>query len=73
MITMTQTRERYKPDMYNVPMYPTKPVMNQMLDVNQEIEQERFRSNMLERQINEMARGHAREKQDLVQRLEELK
>jgi len=59
--------------MYNVPMYPTKPVMNQMLDVNQEIEQERFRSNMLERQINEMARGHAREKQDLVQRLEELK
>ena len=73
MITMTKTRERYNPDMYNVPFYPGKPALNQMLDVSQEIEQERFRSNMLERQINEMARGHAREKQDLVQRLEELK
>ena len=28
---------------------------------------------MLERQINEMAREHAREKQDLVNRIEEIR
>ena len=73
MIHMANTRERYNPDAYNVPVYPPKPEMNRIFDVQEEIEAERFRSHMLERQVKEMAREHAREKQDLVQRLEELK
>jgi hypothetical protein len=32
-----------------------------------------MRTSMLERQINEMARDHAREKQDLVNRIEEIR
>jgi len=71
MITMTRTRERYNPDLYHIPI--PKGRTEQILDVQDEIEGERHRSHILERQINEMARAHAREKQDLVQRLEELK
>ena len=53
--------------------HPQQPAINQSFDVQEEIESERFRSHMLERQVNEMAREHAREKQTLVRKNQELK
>lgn len=75
MITMTRTRERYNPDLYNIPFYTEKPasINPQILNVQEEIESERYRAHMLERQVNKMAREHAREKQDLINRLEDVK
>jgi len=78
MIDMTRTRQRYNPELYDLP-FPAQPRnarspgVNQILDAQEEIDGERYRAHMLERQINDMARVHAREKQDLIQRLEELK
>merc|ERR1719402_1108863 len=59
MIDMTRTRQRYNPDLYHIPI--PKGRTEQILDVQDEIEGERHRSHILERQINEMARAHARE------------
>ena len=71
---MTKTREKYHPNLYQLPQYGPESIRrNPMIEQDDEIESERYRANMLERQVNEMAREHAREKQDLIQRLEELK
>ncbi|CAG5082961.1 Oidioi.mRNA.OKI2018_I69.PAR.g10245.t1.cds [Oikopleura dioica] len=76
----TKTREKYTPGNYALPQYSAVPGLappnSKALPgyhMQEEIETERMRTAMLERQINEMAREHAREKQDLVNRIEEIR
>lgn len=75
----TKTREKYTPGNYGPPQYSALPGLAPPASklpgyhMQEEIETERMRTSMLERQINEMARDHAREKQDLVNRIEEIR
>ncbi|CBY18530.1 unnamed protein product [Oikopleura dioica] len=75
----TKTREKYTPGNYGPPHYSAlaglAPPASKLTGyhMQEEIETERMRTSMLEKQINEMARDHAREKQDLVNRIEEIR
>lgn len=76
MISMTQNRARYNDQMFlNHNPYPYQSHPNHYYPQSglDDYDAEKYRNKILERQITDMAREHAREKQGLVAKLEELR
>ena len=77
MISMTRNRPRYNEQMFLNPPPPYsigyQPGPFPYSTNQDDYEAERYRNKILERQVQDMARDHAREKQGLVSKLEELR
>ena len=76
MISMTQNRARYNDQMFlnhNPYPYQSHPNHYYLQSGPDDYDAEKYRNKILERQITDMAREHAREKQGLVAKLEELR
>jgi len=79
MISMTRNRQRYDPQSFMGPHYanyysnpmPSVPASN--TNIFEDYEAERYRNRVLERQLQDINRAHAREKQGLVTKLEDLR
>ena len=80
MISLTRNRQRYDPQSFMAPAYSnyysnTGPPQLQASNANiyEDYEAERYRNRVLERQIQDINRMHAKEKQGLVTKLEDLR
>ena len=81
MISLTRNRQRYDPQSFMAPAYsnyfsnPVPPPQIQASNSNiyEDYEAERYRNRVLERQIQDINRMHAKEKQGLVTKLEDLR
>ena len=82
MISLTRNRQRYDPQSFMAPAYsnyfsnpvPPQPQLQASnVNIYEDYEAERYRNRVLERQINDINRMHAKEKQGLVTKLEDLR
>ena len=83
MISLTRNRQRYNPQNFvapafsnyfgNQPQQQQAPPQGSNTNLFEDYEAERYRNRVLERQIQDIGRMHAREKQGLVTKLEDLR
>ena len=81
MISLTRNRQRYNPQNFMAPAYSNyfgnqpqpPPLQGSNTNIFEDYEAERYRNRVLERQIKDINRMHAREKQGLVTKLEDLR